>query len=345
VPNAIFGAARIYWSVFAEAGLPLNQLRPLLVWLGTATAVLGGLVAVMQRDVKRLLAFSTVSHMGVLLVGVGLLSAEGLAGGMLYLLGHGLVKGALFMVGGILLAACAGIDEIELRGAGRGFPVTGFAYAFGGLLLAGLPVGVEHQGRELIDAAAKAGGYEYLAPILSATGGLTGAGVLRGAGRIFLGLGPEPGEEGESPSEEEREKQDRPVWLMLLPIGAMLIAELVLQVFPIEAAVRSAAASFTATEPVAATVLGSAAWARASVPPPVSEIHILGSIIGLSVALGFAGLELARDRFPRYLVRLSDLGLGWIFAGLDHLHDGVVGDYVAWLILGLLVFGGIIAIG
>jgi hypothetical protein len=47
------------------------------------------------------------------------------------------------------------------------------------------------------------------------------------------------------------------------------------------------------------------------------------------VAFGFAGLELARDKFPRYLVRLADLGLGWIFAGLDRLHNGVVGDYVA----------------
>jgi multicomponent Na+:H+ antiporter subunit D len=345
VPIAIFGAARLYWSVFAGAGLPQPQLRALLVWLGVATAVLGGLVALMQRNVKRLLAFSTVSHMGVLLIGVGLLSAEGLAGGMLYVMGHGLVKGALFMVGGILLAACAGIDEISLRGSGRAFPVTAVCYALGGLLLAGLPVGLEHQGRELMDAAAEAAGYAYLPPILSATSGLTGAGVLRGAGRIFLGLGPEPGEEGESPSEEEREKQDRPVWLMLLPIGAMLIAELVLQVFPTEAAVCSAAASFTATAPLAATVLDSAAWAHPSVPPETSHMHIIGPIIGLSVALGFAGLELARDKFPRYLVRVADLGLGWIFAGLDRLHNGVVGDYVAWLIVGLLVFGGVLAIG
>jgi multicomponent Na+:H+ antiporter subunit D len=345
VPIAIFGAARLYWSIFADAGLAQIQLRPLLVWLGTVTAVVGGLVALMQRHVKRLLAFSTVSHMGVLLVGVGLLSDEGLAGGMLYLLGHGLVKGALFMVGGILLAACAGIDEIDLRGAGKGLPVTGFAYALGGLLLAGLPIGLEHQGRELIDGAAEAVGYAYLPPILSATGGLTGAGVLRGAGRIFLGLGPEPGEEEQSPSEQEHEKRDRPVWLMLLPIGALLLAELVLQAFPIEAAVRSAAATFTASGPLAAAILDGAAWPHPPAPAETSEMRIIGPIIGLSVALGLAGLELARDKFPRYLVRASDLVLGWIFAGLDRLHNGVVGDYVAWLMVGLLVFGGVIAIG
>lgn len=297
VPIAIFGAARAYWCVFAEAGLPQAVLRPLLVWLGTATAVLGGLTALMQRDVKRLLAFSTVSHMGVLLFGVGLLSAEGLAGGMLYLSGHGLVKGSLFMVGGILLAAGAGIDEIELRGGGCDFPVTGLASALGGLLLAGLPVGLEHQGRALIDAAADSHGYAYLTPLLSATGGLTGAGILRSAGRIFLDLGPQPGEEEKSPSEEEREKQDRPVWLMLLPILAMLIAVLVLPAFPIVAAVRSAAAAFTATGSLVPTVLDAAHWSAPPAPPAVTEFHPIGPVVGLSVALGIAALQLGRDIF------------------------------------------------
>jgi multicomponent Na+:H+ antiporter subunit D len=71
VPIAVFGAARLYWSIFAGTGLHEAPLKPLLVWLGTATALVGGLVALMQRDVKRLLAMSTVSHMGVLLSGSG----------------------------------------------------------------------------------------------------------------------------------------------------------------------------------------------------------------------------------------------------------------------------------
>ena len=261
---------------------------------------------------------------------------------MLLLIGY---KGALFMVGGILLAACAGIDEIELRGAGTSFPITGLAYGFGGLLLAGLPVGLEHQGRELIDAAAEAHGYAFLTPILSATGGLTGAGILRGAGRIFLDLGPEPGEEEQSPSEEEREKQDRPVCLMLLPIVALLAADVVLQFFPAEAAVRNAAAAFTANKPLAATVLDGAAWMPPAAPPEVSGTRVVGPVVGLSLAVGIAAVQLGRDHMPRFLVRLSNLGLGWIFAGLDRLHNGVVGDYVAWLLFGLLVLGGVVALG
>ncbi|HEY1300369.1 MAG TPA: proton-conducting transporter membrane subunit [Stellaceae bacterium] len=345
VPLALFGAARLYWSVFRSAGFDPALLRGLLVSLGTATALLGGAVALMQRDVKRLLAFSTTSHMGVLLVGIGLLSAQGLAGGMLYLLGHGMVKGALFMVGGILLAACAGIDEIELRGAGKGLPAVGIAYALGGLLLAGLPLGLEHQGRELIDTAAEAHGYSYLGLILSIAGGLTSAGILRGAGRIFLALGPEPGEEEESPSEEEREKQDRPVWLMLLPIAVLLAAELVLELFPIGAAVRRAAAAFTGTGPLTAHVLDGAAWTSPPPPPAGHGTHAIGPAIGLGVAVAIAALQLARDHLPKLLPRISHLVLGPVLAGLDHLHNGVVGDYVAWILLGLIVFGGVLAVG
>jgi multicomponent Na+:H+ antiporter subunit D len=308
VPIGIFAAARLYWSLFAGAGLDATPLRPLLVWLGTITAVLGGLVALMQRDVKRLLAFSTVSHMRVLLVGVGLLSAQGLAGGMLYLLGHGLVKGALFMIGGILLSACAGIDEIELRGAAKQLPLAGIAYGLGGLLLAGLPVGLEHDGRGLIDSAAERGGSGWLLPILSIAGGLTGAGILRGAGRIFLGLGPEPGEEEESPSEEEREKRDRPVWLMLLPVWALLGAAVALTALPVEAAVRHAAAVFTSTGAVAATVLDGAAWTAPAPAAAAAGTRLAGPLLGLCVALGIAALELGREHLPETLLRLSHAG-------------------------------------
>lgn len=44
-------------------------------------------------------------------------------------------------------------------------------------------------------------------------------------------------------------------------------------------------------------------------------------------------------------MRLADVALGPLFAGLDRLHDGIVGDYVAWLLFGVLVLGGTIAIG
>jgi multicomponent Na+:H+ antiporter subunit D len=187
VPLGVFGAARLYWSIFSGSGLDPALVRAVLVWFGAVTALAGGLVALMQRQVKRLLAFSTVAHMGVLLAAVGLLSAQGLAGGMLYLLGHGLVKGALFMIGGILLSACPGIDEINLRGAGKDLPITGFAYVAAGCCWPACRSVSSTGGQVLIDAAAEAQGYGHFLPVLTIACALTGAGILRGAGRRSFG--------------------------------------------------------------------------------------------------------------------------------------------------------------
>lgn len=343
VPLGVFGAARLYWSIFSGSGFDPGLLRAVLVWFGAATAVVGGLVALMQRHVKRLLAFSTVAHMGVLLVAVGLLSAQGLAGGMLYLVGHGLVKGALFMIGGILLSTLPGIDEINLRGAGKDLPITGLTYVLGGLLLADLPIGLEHQGRALIDAAAEAQGYGDFLPVLTIACALTGAGILRGAGRIFWDFGPDPGEEADAPSEEERETSDRPVWLMLMPVIVLLAADMLLGLLPVEASIRQAAATFTGTAPLTKIVLDGAAWVA---PPPAAaanQASVAGPILGLCIALGVAALQLSRGHFPRPWVRASDRLSAPIFGLLDRLHNGIVGDYVAWLLFGLVVLGGALA--
>jgi multicomponent Na+:H+ antiporter subunit D len=212
------------------------------------------------------------------------------------------------------------------------------------LVLAGLPLGVEHQGRALIDAAANAGGYRFLAEVLSIASGLTGAAILRVGGRIFWGLGPDPGDEAEAPSEEEREKNDRPVWLMLVPVLALIAADFGLGAFPVEAEVRRAAASFTDAAVLAKFALGVSGW-TVPAPPPSAEAPMTGPILGLSVALGLAALQLGKEHLPRAMVAASDLLLGSILRMLDSIHDGIVGDYVAWLALGLLVFGAVLAMG
>jgi multicomponent Na+:H+ antiporter subunit D len=344
VPIALLGAARLYWSVFSGTELEHSLLRPLLVWFGTATAAIGGFVALMQRDVKRLLAMSTFSHMGVILVGIGLLSAQGLAGGMLYVVGHGLTKAGLFLIAGIMLSLLNGIDELQLRGSGKAFPITGAAYALGGLILAGLPIGLMHQGSDLIGAAAASAGYDFLPPILSATAGLTGAGILRGGARIFLGLGPEPGVEAAGPSEQDQEKPNRPIWAMLLPALALISAALALQALPAEEAVRSAAANLVAAGSLPPHLLGHAGWPLLS-PPPAAAGDPLEPAIGLSVAVLIAALELGRAHFPRSLTRVSDFVTGPVILALDRIHDGVVTDDVAWLMFGTIVLGGTVVIG
>jgi phosphate starvation-inducible membrane PsiE len=85
-------------------------------------------------------------------------------------------------------------------------------------------------------------------------------------------------------------------------------------------------------------------------------VHARYHALMLIFLAAMAGFALTGDLFnffvffevmstvARVLPRIAHLALGWIFSGLDRLHDGIVSDYVAWLTLGLLVFGGVIAL-
>jgi multicomponent Na+:H+ antiporter subunit D len=286
-------------------------------------------MALRQRHLKRMLAFSTISHAGIMILGIGVLSQAGAGGLLVYLVGHGLVKGALFMVAGILLATRASIDEIGLRGLGKGIEPAGIAMALGGLLLAGLPVGLLDQGTHLMQGALDERGHRValVATVLGC--GLTGAAVLRGAGRIFLGWGAVAGDEARAPSEDEQEKADRPLWLMLAPCLFLLALDLAAPAGPVNELVRNAVPNFLhMTE-------------RQDALP-----HGIAWLPWLSVALAFviAGYDLSREHLPRLLLKLGGGAQAGPFRVLDAAHSGLIGDYVTWIVVGLALLAGRLAL-
>src|SRR5205807_10613111 len=131
-----------------------EELRAIVIAFGTVTALWGAVMCFSQRHIKRLLAFSTISHVGLFLCGIGLLSAKGLAGVATYVVGHGLTKGALFMLAGVLLQRFGTIDECDLHGAECARPVVCILFALGGLLLAALPATTTFFGKSLLAGAA-----------------------------------------------------------------------------------------------------------------------------------------------------------------------------------------------
>jgi multicomponent Na+:H+ antiporter subunit D len=334
VSVALFGAARIYWTIFAPIQPVTEVVKSLLLYLGVATAVLGGCTCLMQRHIKRLLAFSTISHVGVMLAGLATLTPGGTAGFFLYLAGHGLTKGALFMLAGILMSAHQNIDEIALRGQARDLPTSGVCFALGGLVLAGLPLGLMNSGRELIDKSAE-GAHLWIPYLLALGSALTGAAVLRTAGRVFVGLGPDPGEEEQSPSKMERDKR-RPSALLLIPVIVFLLLCLSGQARLVEDVALKAAATFTNHDGYATLVLGGQV---PSIPTPSAE-HSGPLIDWLSVAFAVvvAGFQLGRHKTPRCLRWTADLVAFPFFKALDLAHTGHIGDYAAWMTFGLLLF-------
>ena len=339
VSIGLFGVAKLMASVFTGYADVVVVMHGAIVGLAALGAVVGGLMALTQRHVKRMLAFSTISHAGIMLAGIAALSNEGTAGMLTYVVGHGLVKGALFMVAGILLATRASIDEIGLRGLGKeGIWPAGIVMALGALVLGGLPFGITDEGFRLIDVGLTESGRAWVVYALALGAALTGAAVLRATGRIFLGLGPDPGGEASAPTEAEQERADRPFWLMMAPAVLLIVLAFV----PGEIVrhyAETAIASFF--HPDGRALLGLAPPRAAPDIPVLDEApHIWLMWLGLTLALVVAGYSLFRESLPRMFRHSTRGTLGPLFRVLESVHSGLVNDYVAWIALG---FAAIVA--
>jgi multicomponent Na+:H+ antiporter subunit D len=343
---------RIYWPVFSGVfAAHASSLRAILVSTGVLTALLGGTMAFFQRDLKRLLAFVTIGHVGIFLSGIGLLTARGLAGSALYVVADGFLKGGLFLAVGILIRRARRGDELRLRGRGRFAPVAGAVFLLGGLGLAGLPPFGTYLGNALIVRSAIDVGYGWLPPLLAVATALAGGTVLRAAARVFLGWGDaeDPLLSHEPPAEEEEpETPGGRVSPPLLfgPALALVVVGLGLAFTPGLAGRATQWAQRLEDRPAyAAQVLRGVEPPRAGTPSfhPGAAPYLYGAISTLG-AIAVAGFGLYRRRLPALVRRRTGRVVGPPAEALKAAHSGVVGDYVAWLTFGVAALGGLIAL-
>ena len=210
----LFAVIRVWDTVFSGlAGGSGPRMRAVLLGFGILTAVVGAVMALAQIHLKRMLAFVTMSHLGIYLIGVGLLTPLGLAGASLLVIGDGLAKSALFLGVGVLQHQRASVSEIKLRGRGRGLAVTGVTIVLGALVLADLPPFVSSVGHALLVDAADQAGLPWLEIVIALSVILSSGAVLRAAGRIWLGWGdressrPDTGT-ADDPGEEAEDRSD-----------------------------------------------------------------------------------------------------------------------------------------
>src|ERR687888_536563 len=113
------------------------RVEELAAGLGAATLLLAGLIALVQADIKRVIAYSTMSQIGYMFLGAGL---GAYANGMFHLMTHAFFKALLFMAAGIVIHALAGEQDMRRMGGLRAFlPRTYWAFVVGALALAGIP--------------------------------------------------------------------------------------------------------------------------------------------------------------------------------------------------------------
>jgi NADH-quinone oxidoreductase subunit L len=140
VAAGVFLVARVYPLLAAHPEFhsgPTTALQ-VVAWTGVITAVFAASIAVAQNDIKRVLAYSTVSQLGFMMLGLGV---GGVGVGMFHLIAHAFFKALLFMGAGSVIHGCHDEQDIRRMGGLRSvMPVTFATYAVGMLALAGFPL-------------------------------------------------------------------------------------------------------------------------------------------------------------------------------------------------------------
>jgi multicomponent Na+:H+ antiporter subunit D len=349
----LYAAARVYWTAFSGVlGGHAATLRAVLLGAATLTALLGALMCFLQVHLARLLAFATVSHVGLTLAGIALLEPSGLAGALVYLVADGLVKGSLFVCVGVVQYRFGTLDERSLYGRGRGEPVTFGLLLLGGLALAGLPPFGTFLGKVLMEHAAATAGHAWVAWLFVVASAVTAAAVLRVGLRVFAGWGPPPqGWMAPPPADvppEPGSTAPKTYPTMLAPAAVLLAAALALGIVPgLAERAQAAAVRFSDRTGYAAAVLDDdrGPEVSASVASPAAG-HLPAAVplalltVALAVALAAVPLRRGRGRGRR---GAAIRGVLRATLALRRLHSGQVGDSITWLVVGTATLGGLLA--
>ncbi|MFB6362276.1 MAG: hydrogen gas-evolving membrane-bound hydrogenase subunit E [Halobacteriales archaeon] len=314
LPNAMEAptpvSAFLHAATMVKAGVYLvGRFRPLLagtewtllfVALGLLTMLVTAVLAVAATDIKALLAYSTASHLGLVIAGFGVLSKTGGETGALHILNHALFKAALFLVAGIIAheAGTRAIDE--LGGLRHDLPWTAGITAVASLSMAGLPPFSGFYSKELLFKAVyklahDAGGFWLIFPAVAVIASVFT--VLYSLRFLALFFGRRPAELGEV---------HRPPLMMLLPPALLAVLTAIVSITP-DLAVESAVGAATAA------VGGPGSFhvglpTHLSVPVGMSAVAIAGGLLTFPFV----------DRIHRTLQRLlavDPFTVDWYYDG------------------------------
>lgn len=183
VKIGLYGFARLFCNGLS---IPPQWHKWLLV-AALASAFVSACAALQETNIKRLLAYSTVSQIGYTFLGLFAFTATGYVGALLYIMAHGLAKGGLFLCAGIIEHGTHTKDMTKMGGLFSKMPITGTAYLVCALSIAGIPPMAGFFSKYFVIQGMVAGGYHYLAVGAILTAVLTLLYMLRSFHTIFLG--------------------------------------------------------------------------------------------------------------------------------------------------------------
>ena len=201
----IYFLARITLDMFKLTGD--SWLSTLMMILGAVTILLAVMMALIQKDFKRLLSFHAISQVGYMILGIGTCTPVGVAGGIFHMINHAMYKSCLFLTGGIVERQTGTTDLKKLGNLARKLPVTFTCFVIAAASISGVPPFNGFFSKELVyDGALQRGWIFYAAALLGSF--LTAASFLKLGHAAFL----------KNPKGEAKAAVKEAPWNMLLPV-------------------------------------------------------------------------------------------------------------------------------
>jgi multicomponent Na+:H+ antiporter subunit D len=247
----VYALIRVFTIVFPPEAVPM--IGPMVGLIAAATMVTGVLGAAAHWDIRRILSFHIISQIGYMLVGVALGTPLALAGAVLYVVHHIVVKANLFLVAGAINRAGGSFQLAHLGGLWKRDPWLGILFAIPALSLAGLPPLSGFWGKLVVAQSGFEAGQAWLAAVALAVGLLTLYSMLKIWTEAFWKAAPDG-----APAAAGLEGSTR--WLMLGPVACLAAVTMTIGLFtePFAALALAAGEQLAGREAYVAAVLGSA---------------------------------------------------------------------------------------
>jgi multicomponent Na+:H+ antiporter subunit A len=343
LPNAMAAptpvSAYLHSATMVKAGVYLlARMTPILgespLWAttvtaaGAATMLVGAYRSVQETDLKRLLAYATVSALGVLTMLLGVGTREAIAAALVYLVAHACYKGALFLVAGAIEHETGTREITALAGLRRAMPITAVAGGAAAFSMAGVPLTLGYLGKDGAYAALLHGSW-WSAWLLALT---ILASTLLGLAGVLAGLLPFRGSPGGDGAHE-------PAWTLWMPALTLAVSGVLAGIIPsiLDAPLSAAAAA----------ILSTPADVSLAVWHGLSPAVVLGALTLLGVAVAYMVRDAIRSRAWRPAHGTEQLYTGTL-AALNAisrviappLHSASLRSYVMVIVATSAVVGG-----
>lgn len=299
--------------VFGRLGMVGSNsvVMTIVAWIGGLTILGAGAMALVQRGIKRLLIYSTVSQIGYMILGLSLGTTLGLTGALLHFVNHMFFKDLLFLAAGAIMVQAHAKNLDEVSGLGRKMPVTLTFFMIGALSLAGVPPFSGFTSKWIIYEAAMENGQVFLA-ILSLIGSvLSMAYFVKFMHSAFFGV----------PSKNSENVKEAPL-TMLIPMGVLSALSIVFGIMPgLPLTVISKVLSLAGLAAPSFTLFS------VETPLGIGQVGVITMILLLAIVIGLIYLLTGRKKIrftDAYTCGVSDIDDDKINAASQNMFEPAV---------------------